>query len=258
MMEKDKLESLLIDYIDDHLDDDNRKVVEEILRENKNAQKLYEQLSVVMQAMNGVNELQPSGKVSSQFHTILQSEIDHQNKGKVISIVPWYYRVAAAVALIVIGSGIGYWISHEQNNQDDLEAMKRELEMTKQLVMSRLNNDQSASQRILGVQAAYEVKETDHEIVDALIRVMNEDKNSNVRLSAIEALSKFRDESKVRAALIASLSIQTDPGVQIALIQLMVQMKEKGAVESLQQMIKEDKVLPAVKDEAYAGIFKLT
>ena len=258
MMEKDKLESLLIDYIDDHLDDDNRKVVEEILSDNKDAQKLYEQLKIVMQTMNSVGELQPSGKVSNKFDSLLQSEIDQQNKARVISIVPWYYRVAAAVALIVIGGGIGYWISHEQNSQHDLAAMKRELEMTKQLVMSRLSNDQSASQRILGVQTAYEVEETDYEIVDALIKVMNEDRNSNVRLSAIEALSKFRDEDKVRAALIASLSTQTDPGVQIALIQLMVQMKEKGVVKSLQQMIEDDKVLPAVKDEAYAGIFKLT
>jgi hypothetical protein len=35
-------------------------------------------------------------------------------------------------------------------------------------------------------------------------------------------------------------------------------MQEKGAVKSLEQIIEDDKTLPAVKDEAYSGIFKLT
>ncbi len=256
MMEKDKLESVLIDYIDGQLNETDQKRVEELLREDMNAKKLYDQLRVVVQAMNDSKDIEPSSRIAQQFDTFLQGEIKKNNQTKVIPLT-WFYRVAAAVALIVVGGGIGYWISLQQRNADELEAMKRELEMTRQLVMSRLNDEQSASQRILGVQAAYTVEETDHEILNALIKVMNEDPNSNVRLAAIEALGKFNSD-KVRKALVASLSLQTDPVVQIALIQLMVQMKEKGAVKSLEQIIEDDKTLPAVKDEAYSGIFKLT
>lgn len=258
MMEKDKLESLLIDYIDGQLNETDRKMVEELLREDMNAKKLYDQLDVVIKAMNESKDLEPSSKVARQFDAFLQEEIKkNSNQTKVISL-NWFYRVAAAVALIVVGGGVGYWISQQQKNADAIITMQAELEETRQLVRSKLDNEQSASQRILGVQAAYAVEEIDHEIVDALIKVMNEDPNSNVRLAAIDALGKFSTDQKVRSALISSLSVQTDPVVQIALIQLMVQMKEKNAVKSLEQIIEDEKTLPAVKDEAYSGIFKLT
>jgi hypothetical protein len=221
------------------------------------AQKIYQQLKAVFTVIEKVPDLEPSEKGASEFNTFLKNEIQEERKTKVIAITPWYYKVAAAVALTIVGAGAGYWISQQQSKDDELLAMKHELEITKQLVMSKLNNEQSASQRMLGVQAAYEVETSDMEITRALIKVMNEDRNSNVRLSAIKALAQFPKED-VKQALIASLSVQTDPVVQIALIQLMVQMKEKSAVKSLQQIINDEKTLPAVKDEAYASIFKLT
>jgi hypothetical protein len=257
MMEKEKLESMLIDYIDGRLDDADRTKVEYELLHNVEAQKIYKQLKTVFTVIEEVPDLEPSEKVASEFNAFLKNEIQNERRTKLITITPWYYKVAAAIALTIVGAGVGYWISQQQSKDDELIAMKRELELTKQLVMSKLNDEQSASQRMLGVQAAYEVETSDMEITRALIKVMNEDPNSNVRLSAIKALAQFPEE-EVKKALIASLSVQTDPVVQIALIQLMVQMKEKGAVKSLQQIIDDEKTLPAVKDEAYASIFKLT
>jgi HEAT repeat protein len=87
---------------------------------------------------------------------------------------------------------------------------------------------------------------------------MNEDPNSNVRLAAMDALGKFSNEATVRTALIQSLSTQKDPIVQIALIQLLVKMKEKGVVKQLEQMTKDASTMKAVKDEAYSGILKLS
>ena len=87
---------------------------------------------------------------------------------------------------------------------------------------------------------------------------MNEDPNSNVRLAAMEALGKFSNEVRVRNALIQSLSTQKDPVVQIALIQLLVKMKEKSVVGQLEQMTKDATTMKAVKDEAYSGILKLS
>jgi hypothetical protein len=79
-----------------------------------------------------------------------------------------------------------------------------------------------------------------------------------VRLTALEALSKFKNEPKVRQALIDAVSTQTDPVIQIALIQLMVEMKEKSIVKDLHRIIDDEQTMKAVKDEAHAGIFKLS
>ena len=91
-----------------------------------------------------------------------------------------------------------------------------------------------------------------------LIYAMNEDPNTNVRIAALEALGKFRNQPDVRKALIASLRTQKDPLVQIALIRLMVEMKEKGITEELERISTDEETLPAVKDEAHAGLLKLS
>jgi HEAT repeat protein len=95
-------------------------------------------------------------------------------------------------------------------------------------------------------------------VVTALVRTMNEDPNTNVRMAALDALSKFYEEPAVRKALIRSLEKQKDPIVQIALIQLLVRMKEKGVVNDLKRIVDDNEVLTPVKDEAYTGILKLS
>jgi HEAT repeat protein len=125
-------------------------------------------------------------------------------------------------------------------------------------MMAMLDNSQSASQRIQGVNVAMGAEKADDEVVKALVKLMNEDPNSNVRLAALEALSKFIDEAPVRNAILTSLSKQKDPVVQIALIQLLVRMKEKGVVNDLQKIVDDEGTIQAVKDEAYTGILKLS
>ena len=87
---------------------------------------------------------------------------------------------------------------------------------------------------------------------------MEEDPNTNVRLTALEALGKFYQQEHVRRALVTSLTTQKDPVVQIALIRLLVQMKEKQIVNDLEKITRDGQVMKAVKDEAYSGILKLS
>jgi HEAT repeat protein len=167
------------------------------------------------------------------------------------------------VALLVVGGWIGFTISKQ--NEEKLAAEKArldklELEMAiTRDMMAKMNNDQSASQRIQGVNVALTMTSTpDDAVVKALVKTMNEDKNSNVRLAALEALSQFIDDKHVRKSLIESLAKQKDPIVQIQLIQLLVKIKEKGVVDDLQKIVDDEGTLKAVKDEAYSGIMRLS
>ena len=121
-----------------------------------------------------------------------------------------------------------------------------------------LGNEGSASQRLQGVRVALQMTSADDDVVQALVRTLNEDPNSNVRLAALDALGKFQIEPAVRKALIGSLSTQKDPVVQIALIQLLVRMKEKTVIKDLERMVEDEQNIKAVKDEAYNGILKLS
>ncbi|MBX2968138.1 MAG: HEAT repeat domain-containing protein [Cyclobacteriaceae bacterium] len=260
-MDQEKLSGMIIDYIDGKLNEADKQLIEQELVKNAEAYKLYEQLKELIQVMDQSKKIEPSEKLKQKFDAFLQAEIDLEQKSKTVFFTPAWYRAAAAVALLVVGGGVGYWISQQNQQHAELLALQKEMKETRRLVLAQMNNDQSASQRMLGVMAAYESVQTDRpddEIVDALVTTMNTDGNSNVRLAAIEALSKFTEEEKVRKALVQSLSAQKDPVVQIALIQLLVQMKEKEAVKSFERIIDDEQSLPAVKDEAHAGIFKLS
>jgi hypothetical protein len=103
-----------------------------------------------------------------------------------------------------------------------------------------------------------ELHKPDDEIVDVLFKTLRNDPNTNVRLAALEALSRFHEDPAIRKRLVTGLTEQTDPMVQIRLIQLMVEMKEKEIVDDLKQMVDDEGTMKAVKDEAYSGILKLS
>lgn len=260
-MEREKLENLLIDYIDGKLSETERHLVDQELMRDEDVRKTYEQLKEVMVAMECSTRIEPSAKLKLEFDQFLRNEITQSTKGrtKTIFFQPAFYRVAAALALVVLGGGIGFWISRQQRNAAELEAMRKEMAATKQMLMAMLENQQSASQRVLGATVAYhEVENADEQIINALVDAMNEDQNTNVRLAALEALGKFHRQPAVRAALIASLKTQKDPVVQIALIRLMVEMKERSITKDLERISADEEILPAVKDEAQAGLLRLS
>lgn len=257
-MDSEKIEAMLIDYIDGTLTGKEQEEIVHMLATRKDVYHHYMQLKQVMEAMNDSAPLEPSANLQAEFNRALQKEIAG-NETPVIRLQrSTVYRIAASVALLVLGGGIGFWINTYHQQQLQLEAMRREMDATKHAMLTMMDNHQSASQRLQGVNVAYKMERADDEIVKMLVRTMNEDPNTNVRLAALEALSKFHQQPHVRKALIAALAVQKDPVVQIALIRLMVDMKEKEIVNQLQRITDDAETLPAVKDEAHAGILRLS
>jgi hypothetical protein len=251
-------QQLVLDYIEGKLSEAECKQVEQLLSENIEVRTWYEQMKEIDSAMKASSEWKPSAALRESFHVLLQQEIEAERKTKSVFFNPVFYRAAAAIALVVTIGSLGFWYNKQQAKDAEILALRKEMEATRALVFALLENDQSASQRLMGVKAAYETTQKDDAIVSALIKVMNEDANMNVRIAAVEALGKFSNERIVQTALIESLPKQTDPAVQMALIQVLVQMKEQGAVESLQKIIEDETVIESVKDEAHAGIIKLS
>jgi hypothetical protein len=257
-MDKEQ-ETLLIDYIDGRLSQAEEKEVERRLARDEAMKKLYNQLKLVLQALDKSPAWQPKASLRTGFEKMLDQELAVSKKAaRQVFFHPVVYRAAAAVILVMLGIGIGYWINKNVQQHSELEALRKEMQATKHMMMAMLDNRQSASQRVLGATAAYRMEKPDDQIVRALVRAMNEDPNTNVRLAALEALGKFYQQEQVRKSLIASLAIQKDPVVQIALIQLLVRIKEKGVIKDLEKIVDDVQTMKAVKDEAYSGIMKLS
>ena len=264
-MEKEKLEGLLIDYIDNRLNAIDKDTVEQELLHNTEARKLYNELKEIITVMEQSAPFEPTSNLKEKFNKDLTAARVDADRSKTIFFSPGFYRVAAAVALMILSGAIGFWISKNNAQQERLAQIEKEMEITrqqladtKQFMLGMLENDQSASQRIKGVNVAMELPKADDDIVRVLFKTLHSDPNTNVRLAALEALYKFQHETSVRKGLIGALSQQSDPMVQIRLIQLMVDMKEKAVVDDLQKIVDDAGTMKAVKDEAYSGILKLS
>lgn len=127
----------------------------------------------------------------------------------------------------------------------------------KQVLFAKLNDMGSTSRRLDATAAFDRITNTDHDIVDALVKTMNTDPSTNVRLAALDALGKFSKETYVKKKLVASLEKQKDPMVQISLIELLTRMRESSILKELDKLVSDGNTMDAVKDRAYSSIFKL-
>ena len=180
-----------------------------------------------------------------------------QTETKVVSMqsnfsMTWVYRIAAAVALIFVG----YYVGNGFRSDNGVDELRQEMQQMKAMMFDQLGSS-SASGRLQAVNNTFGFVEADDEILDALILRMTDDKNVNVRLKAVESLARFNKDKKVRSALVDALSTVEEPAVQIALISVLVEFREKSAIENFEKIIYGNENLKEVRDEARLGIFKL-
>src|SRR5688572_8657484 len=167
-MDNEKLERLLIDYIDGKLTEAERQQVEQELVRNEKAFKLYEQLKEVIHAIDKAKKLEPSHELKKHFDEFLATEIKASKNTKTVFFQPAFYRVAAAIALLIVGGGVGFWISKQNDQRQEIAEIAKELRATKVMMMSMIDNQQSASQRLQGINVALTIDNADDEVVKAL------------------------------------------------------------------------------------------
>ncbi len=229
---------------------------------------------LLREALKSINELDDDLKADAELFAMMDAvasertdkEIDLEpREGKVVSIdsksssfqLGWISRIAAGFALMVIGVLSGWLIGSKTSNTTEVAGIREEINEMKEIVALSQLRKESASERIM---ATYEFRKLDSasdEILDALIYTFNNDNNANVKNAAADALFKFGNNDKVRKAFINGLTTQTDPVLQIKLIDMLVGLNEKRALPKLQEMMQEDSQMKVVKQKAAQGIGKL-
>ncbi len=148
------------------------------------------------------------------------------------------WRVAAALILLLGGIGIGTRIgsglrtatSSNDSSSNQIGALQREVKEMKEVLMVSMLDDESASQRLKAVSYVEDVPNPDQKVIGALVNTLNHDKNVNVRLASLYSLARFADIPAVRDSLISSLSGQTEPIIQVVLINILADKKETRAI----------------------------
>ncbi|QIX60068.1 hypothetical protein FY528_01875 [Hymenobacter lutimineralis] len=177
------------------------------------------------------------------------------------AVASQWLRVAAAVLLVAGGVLLGRFLPGPSGQNADLAATATDSPAPAQQLAANLagtaSQPASASDRIQLVTASGQNLAPGDPTVQVLINTLNFDPNPNVRVAACEALFHLRADPRVAEAFVHSLPIQTDPNVQITLIEYMVALRDPRAVPPLQRLARRKDALPVVRDQAQAGLGKL-
>ena len=113
------------------------------------------------------------------------------------------FRAGLAVASLALAFAAGFAINNKREG-GQLAQLRTEVVNMRQLVALSLLQQQSASDRLKGVNYAVRLEQPDTEVLAALLYTVNHDQNMNVRLAAIDAIRTYADSPVASARTAAS------------------------------------------------------
>lgn len=203
-------------------------------------------------------EATPSAYFRQDFDAMLARESERLRRPE---RGPQWYRNpvigwAAAAVFAVGGFFAGQTISTGQG-QPEISELREEIRNMRGMVAIGLMQQQSAVERLRGVNFSERIENPDEGVVAALIQTLRTDSSVDVRLAACDALRRYSGRPRVRQSMIEALGVQDSPLVQLALIDAMVEVREGRALEAMSRLAASEDVNPAVKNRVQLAIREL-
>ena len=267
-MKCEEIAELLPDYWQEGLRAEQKNVLERHLEgcaECSEVAELWKKLALIP-------DEQPSAASRERFETMLQAyqtgRGDEEIKSHVResgafiwSVFQWLRSpvgaVAWSIALVGLGTYLGLQLGGTKSNSQDLAAMHAELTNMRQIVALSMLREQSASQRLEGVTWTRREEQLDPQVLSALIHTLRYDPSVDVRLAALDALSRHAGQPQVRKTVVDALQEQQSPLVQVAVIDQLVEWRDAEAAPRLEKLRQLPNVNPTVKQRADWAISKL-
>ncbi len=264
----DKIQDLLADFLTGETDESSRREVQDHIASCAACRADLEELTAAWARLGLLPSEAPSGRLRANFYAMLDAAKEEEERraarprpGRLFAAWwegLWTGRPALAAGLagvlFAVGLGSGMLLNNGRAASRETAALAREVQDMRQQVAMTLLDRPSASDRLQGVSYAGRLERPEPQTLDALFRALNEDGNVNVRLAAVDALYLFRDRTGVKDKLAEALSRQGSPLVQVALIDLLVEIREQRAADALKSLIKDGRIDPAVRTRAEQGL----
>jgi Putative zinc-finger len=229
------------------------------------------ELGVVWRGLEAMAQPEPSPAMKSRFLETLHAyeEGFQEAQRRLTYTAPkrsWFWQPAwqVAFASVLLAAGLAsgrYLLPHGAAavpaGNPEIAQLRGQVDTLRQMVALSLLQEQSPSSRLRGVTYSYQMTQPDRDVAQALLHAVNQDTNVNVRLSAVDALAKFASDPEVRRALADSLAVQDSPLVQIALIDLLVQLQAREGVPVILKLSQDKDANEAVRQRAVSALEKL-
>jgi hypothetical protein len=179
-----------------------------------------------------------------------------------ITTIRWFrsplVAIAWSLALLVIGIFIGTRFSDTNSSRSqELAALHSELSNMRQLVVLSMLQQQSAGERLQGVTWTSRDDHLDPQVLLALLHTLRHDGSVDVRLAALDALSRRASQPQIRKSVVDELQEQQSPLVQVALIDLLTEWRDPDAKQRLRNFQQTPNLNPAVRQRAEWAVSKL-
>lgn len=238
----------LPEYIDRKLDEATSGAIRSHLESCPSCKALHNELSSFFNYMDSFPAPEVPEGMKEEFEGMMAS-LGNQEKKKNL-LLPMWTKIAAMLVFMFGTYWLGFQVGSHKGEivQNQLTS---ELSTQKQQVLLASLRDYTGPQKIDAVYSISTTENVSPELIDALVYTMNSDKNTNVRLAAISALSGMMDKNnRVKAELIKSLAVQENPLLQISLIQVLTEKGVKEAKQQIETITNNEKTDESVK--AYA------
>jgi hypothetical protein len=262
-MECNEVQQLFTDLAEGTLDAGTRSAVEAHIAGCPACAKEWEETVWLFSAIAQTPVVMPPPTLRTHFNEMLEAERRslaaqppapapaHLPARRHIAAIIW--QVAAACLLLVTGIWIGSRIN-KAPDPGNLAKLETEVKNLHETLMIAMLDNESASERLKAVNYAETLNTPNTKVIAALFNTLDNDKNVNVRLAALYSLARFADSAEVRDALVASLNKQTEPIIQVVLINLLAEKKETRAIPSIRRILSNEKTLKEVKEAAQKGL----
>ena len=238
----------LPEYIDRKLDEATSGAIRSHLESCPSCKALHRELSSFLNYMDSFPAPEVPEGMKEEFEGMMAS-LGNQEKKKNL-LIPMWTKIAAMLVFMFGTYWLGFQVGSHKGEivQNQLTS---ELSTQKQQVLLASLRDYTGPQKIDAVYSISTTENVSPELIDALVHTMNSDKNTNVRLAAISALSGMMDKNnRVKTELIKSLAVQENPLLQISLIQVLTEKGVKEAKQQIETITNNEKTDESVK--AYA------
>lgn len=255
------------DFLVGELDQKSIDQIQSHMAECSSCREELENLSALWTKLGVLPEERPSNGLRQRFYGMLEEYKEEMSRERSIHHLRRFFgslfehsrirrptfQFAMSFIPLFIGLVIGYLVSSGKQSAE----LRREIQSMQQTLTISLLDQKSSFERLRGINLSYGLKNPDTRTIEALLNTLDSDPNINVRLAAVDALYLFYDSPSVKEGLVHSLLKQTSPLVQVALVDLLVQMRERQALESFKKLIQANEINPSVKQKLEQGIQEL-
>ncbi|HEX2861220.1 MAG TPA: zf-HC2 domain-containing protein, partial [Lacunisphaera sp.] len=219
---------------------------------------------------------EPSPRLREQFYAMLET---HQRDADSVSpfalaksrldrffaaLLPSTPALQFAGALAVLALGVFTGARYlrqpvaapvvDESAKQEIAELKAQITDMGSLVAASLLQQKSTSERLQTVLATMDLKTPDRQKLTDLVGTLALDPSVNVKLAAIEALTPHASDPVVRQGLVANLSRETSPLVQVAMIELLTSVREAGAAPLFERLSRDESADRNVRESARRGL----